>query len=105
MRPANARPHHRRHSLDRGNRASTPASRRPNLAPSSRTGETPVLTQAGGQTLPQDWRRSISTPGGSDPPAQTVRSAAVRDSPDAPPATADRPAETRQALQTLEPTS
>src|SRR5271156_447504 len=104
MRPANVRPRRYRHSRGHGNRASIPASRRPTPAPSSQTGETPALTLPVVRTLPQDWRRSISTPGGFGPPAQTARSAGVRGSPDGSPTTADRLAETPQALQTLEPT-
>ena len=54
------------------------------------SGETRLRTDAACQTLRPRWHRSISTPAGSGPPAQTARSVETPGSPGAPPATADR---------------
>ncbi len=70
------------------------ASRRPTRSPSSQSDGTRCATDAACQTLRRCWRRSISTPAAPGRPAQTARSVEIRGSPDAPPATADKPAET-----------
>src|SRR5579883_2321518 len=104
-RPATAAPSPRRYSQGPGNTATTPASRRRSRSPSPQNGGTRASTAAAVQTLRQGWRRSTWTPAEPGRPGQTARSAETRGSPDAPPATADTPAETHQDPHPEQPNS
>ena len=71
--------------------------------PSSESGGTRAWTAAAGRTLRPDWHKSTLRRAAPGRPAQTARSAGIRGSSDAPPATADRPAETHRDPRTSAP--